>query len=431
MDAVTVDASFSPERDQARQRDQADPLRAMAARFHRPIDDAGQPKVYLCGNSLGLQPKATRASVEIELDAWERLAVDGHFEGRRPWYRYHERCRGGLSRLVGADEDEVVAMNGLTVNLHLLMASFYRPTAERYRILIEAEAFPSDNYAVRSQLRFHGFDPDDGLVLARPRDGESTLRHEDLEALIDEQGERLALVLLPGVQYFTGQRFDLARLARRAHRWGALFGTDLAHAVGNVPLSLHADEIDFAVWCSYKYLNSGPGAVAGAFVHRRHTRGEALPRMAGWWGNDPERRFRMHLEEEFVPVASADAWQLSNPPILAIAPLLTSLELFDEAGLDGLRKKSEALTGYLEAWVRRSCADQVEIISPVQPEQRGCQLSCRVRSGAEALFEALRHAGIVVDVRKPDVVRLAPVPLYNGFEDVWRVGRVLEAWAGA
>jgi kynureninase len=347
--------------------------------------------------------------------------VDAHFEGDAPWYAYHELLREGSARLVGAQPAEVVVMNGLTVNLHLMLVSFYRPTAERHKILVEDCAFPSDNYAVRSQLRLHGFDPEDGVIVARSA--------EDLEALLERRGREIAVVLLGGVNYFTGQLFDLPRLTESARRQGCTIGLDLAHAAGNVPLALHDWGVDFAVWCGYKYLNGGPGTAAGCFVHERHARRPDLPRLAGWWGNDPARRFRMHLEREFEPVAGADGWQLSNPPILSMAPLRAALALFDEAGMPALRAKSVLLTAYLQHWIDRAGGGRIEVLTPRDPAARGCQLSLRLRERARELFDALRGAGVVGDFRPPDVVRLAPVPLYNTFHEVWRFGQVLAAWS--
>jgi len=419
--------SYQPEESFARQLDGRDPLHGMRDRFLIPRRWDGRPLLYLCGNSLGLQPAAVRGFVERELDDWARLAVKGHFEGPSPWYSYHETLREPLARLVGAHPDEVVAMNGLTVNLHLMMVSFYRPTAGRHKILIEDCAFPSDNYAVRSQLRYHGYDPAEALIVARPRENESTLRAEDLERLLAERGEEIALVLLPGVQYFTGQAFELERLSAAARGQGCRVGLDLAHAVGNLPLRLHDWQVDFAVWCSYKYLNAGPGAVAGCFVHGDHG-GAELPRFGGWWGNDPQTRFRMHLQEEFVPQPGADGWQLSNPPILAMAPLRASLASFDEAGIEALRAKSVQLTGYLEYLIgERLPGERIEVVTPRDPAARGCQLSLRIRSGtAGRVSEALEREGVVCDVREPDVIRAAPVPLYNTFGEVWRFVDVLE-----
>ncbi len=402
--------------------DEADPLAVFRKRFHCPTLDDGRRAVYFAGNSLGLQPAGVTEAVGRELHDWARLGVDGHFAGTTPWYSYHEIFREPLARLVGAESDEVVLMNGLTVNLHLMFVSFYRPDRRRYKILMEDTAFPSDTYAVKSQIRFHGYDPSDALIVAG--------RSEDLEELLRARGEEIALVMLSGVNYYTGRAFDLERVARCARVQGCTVGYDLAHAVGNLPLQLHDWDVDFAVWCSYKYLNGGPGAVAGCFVHRRHLDKEDLPRFAGWWGSDPDRRFRMHLEPEFLPVARADAWQLSNPPILAMAPLRVSLELFDEAGMEPLREKSIRLTRYLEAWVDHAGAGDLEVVTPREEAARGCQLSLRAARSSEKLFESLREAGVVADFRKPDVIRVAPVPLYNSFHDVWRFGRAVDRWSG-
>jgi kynureninase len=417
--------AYAANEDWARAQDAADPLAPLRDEFAMPVDADGHPLVYLCGNSLGLMPRAVPRLVNRELEDWARLAVEGHLEARTPWYSYHEEFRDRTARLVGAWPVEVVLMNSLTVNLHLMLVSFYRPAGRRTRILIEEAAFPSDAYAVASHVAARGLDPADAVVVARPRPGEDTLRTEDLEALIAEQGDRLALVLLPGVQYYTGQRFDLARLTRAAHGAGALAGFDLAHAVGNVPLALHDWDADFAVWCSYKYLNGGPGAVGGCFVHERHGRDATVPRFAGWWGNDPATRFRLHLNEAFVPREGADGWQLSNPAILSLTPLLASLEQFDRAGMPALRAKAEALTGYLEYLLDRLPPGRARLLTPREPAARGCQLSLLVPRGAREAFDALRARGVVPDFRQPDVIRMAPVPLYNSFHDVWRAGQAL------
>jgi kynureninase len=413
------------EEEEARRLDLDDPLSRFRARFALPAGPDGRPLLYFCGHSLGLMPKAARALVDEELDDWEALGVEGHFRSRRPWYSYHEQFRESGARLVGARPGEVVMMNGLTVNLHLMLATFYRPTAARHAILIEEHAFPSDHYAVASQIRHHGRSPDESLIVARARAGEPHLRTEDLERLLDERGREIAVVLMPGVQFLTGQALDLARLAAAAHRQGCVFGADLAHAAGNLPLRLHDWQVDFAVWCSYKYLNSGPGAVAGCFVHERHGRDRSLPRFAGWWGNDPATRFEMR--EDFVPRAGADGWQLGNPPILALAPLLASLRIFEEAGIEALRARSVRMTSALLALLDRLPAGRVEVLTPRRPDERGCQVSLRLRGGgARRLHDALAQRGVVCDVREPDVLRLAPVPLYNTFSEIGRFARVLE-----
>ncbi len=407
--------------------DAADPLRGFREQFHIPKHDAGE-QTYLCGNSLGLQPKAVRAALLEELDAWAELAVEGHFKSQRPWLSYHELVREPLAECVGALPSEVVAMNTLSVNLHLLMVSFYRPIAERHAILIEAGAFPSDRYAVESQIRFHGFDPATALIELEADQANGTISMHAIERVLAEHGSRIALVLWPGVQYRTGQTFDLKQIATLAHARGCKVGFDLAHAVGNLPLQLHDSGADFAAWCSYKYLNSGPGAVAGAFVHERHARSDC-PRFAGWWGHNQATRFQMG--PEFIPAPGADGWQLSNPPILALAPLRVSLEIFQHAGMKNLRAKSERLTGYLEALIDGHLADTLQIVTPREPEHRGCQLSLRVvggRSRGRALFEHLSSHGIIGDWREPDVIRISPAPLYNQYMDVMRFTRAVAAW---
>jgi kynureninase len=407
--------------------DAADPLRGFRTRFHIPHHD-GAEQAYFCGNSLGLQPTGVRAALMQELDDWAALGVEAHFRGKHPWMPYHETVRDSLASVVGAQPLEVVAMNSLTANLHLLMVSFYRPTAERPAILIEAGAFPSDRHAVASQIRFHGFNPDTDLIELAPDEAAGTISMAAIERTLAEHGHRIALVLWPGVQYRTGQAFDLREISRLAHARGCTVGFDLAHAAGNLPLQLHDSGADFAAWCSYKYLNSGPGAVAGAFVHERHARAD-LPRFAGWWGHDAATRFRMG--PEFVPSPGADGWQLSNPPILALAPLRVSLELFAEAGMDRLRAKSERLTGYLEALIRRDCADVLEVVTPAEPARRGCQLSLRVAGGrgrGRALFDFLAARGIVGDWREPDVIRISPVPLYNSHADVRHFTAAVLQW---
>jgi kynureninase len=408
--------------------DRADPLAACRQRFLVPASAGGAPAIYFCGHSLGLQPVDARAAVLEELDDWAALGVRAHFEGRHPWYSFHERFRDCGARLVGALPGEVVMMNSLTVNLHLMLATFYRPTRDRYRILVEDGAFPSDAYAVQSQAVHHGYDPVDTLRIVRPRPGDHLLRIEDIEAALDADGRRIALVLLPGVHYLTGQALDLGRIAAAARRHGCAVGFDLAHAAGNVVMKLHDWNVDFAVWCSYKYLNAGPGAVAGCFIHSRHGRNPALPRLAGWWGNDPRTRFQMG--PDFVPREGADGWQVSNPPILALAPLSASLAIFEQVGMEALRRKSEGLTGYLDRLLRRLPAGQLEILTPREPSERGCQLSIRVRRNAAEIVGALTMAGVVADVREPDVVRVAPVPLYNTFHEVWRFARLLRACLG-
>ncbi|HET7922820.1 MAG TPA: kynureninase [Gammaproteobacteria bacterium] len=409
---------FRPDAAFAAELDRHDPLAAQRAQFHVPRHGEGE-EIYLCGNSLGLQPKKTAQYVQEELEDWQRLAVKAHFDGRRPWMPYHEFFTARTARLVGAQPGEVVNMNSLTVNLHLMLTSFYRPTRERFKIVIERGAFPSDRYAVASQLHLHGLDPEQALIeLTSTGDGDC-LATEDIEALLEAEGQRIALVLLPGVQYYSGQVFDMARLTRAAHAQGCIAGFDLAHATGNLPLQLHDWGMDFAVWCNYKYMNSGPGAVAGCFVHGRHAHEFTRPRLAGWWGHDKASRFRMG--PEFQPLPGAEGWQLSNPPILGLAPLLASLEIFDTVGMAALREKSLQLTGYLEFLLRQRLPEQLEIITPRDPTQRGCQLSLRLhaeRNRARAVYETLEQRGVTCDWREPDVIRVAPVPLYNRYADV-------------
>ncbi|WP_349305927.1 kynureninase [Pseudofrankia sp. DC12] len=405
--------------------DAHDPLPTRRDEFHIPPHGSGEA-AYFAGNSLGLQPKALQARLGEELDDWARLGVEGHLEARRPWLPYHDLAREPAARLVGALPSEVVVMNSLTVNLHLLMVSFYRPTPQRHRIVIEDSAFPSDSYAVRSQAAFHGYDPDDAVIRLAPRAGEAALRSEDVVAYLAAHGAGVALVLLGAVNYYSGELLDIAAITAAAHAAGAVAGWDLAHAAGNVELRLHDAGADWAAWCSYKYLNSGPGSLAGAFVHERHLADRTLPRLAGWWSTDPASRFQM--EPTVTPVDSADGWQLSNPPILALAPVLLSLEMFDQTGMTALRARSVRLTAYLESLLDEVCAARAaEIITPREPERRGAQLSVRVR-GREAgpVTERLRHAhGVVADARRPDVIRLAPAPMYCTFHDCWRAAGAL------
>jgi kynureninase len=409
--------------------DAADPLAAFRDEFRIPENADGSQQAYFCGNSLGLQPRATRDAVLDELHDWEKLGVEAHFNGKHPWMPYHEFVRDDLAAVVGAQAHEVVAMNSLTTNLHLMMVTFYRPTAERHAILIEKHAFPSDRYAVESQIRFHGFDPATSLIELEGDEADGTISDAAIERALATQGSRIALVLLAGVQYRTGQAFDLAAITKLGHAHGCIVGFDLAHAAGNLALKLHDAACDFAVWCSYKYLNSGPGAVAGCFVHARHARTER-PRFAGWWGHAQDSRFRMG--PDFDPTPGADGWQLSNPPILALAPLRVSLALFRRAGIDTLRAKSIALTGYFESLIRERLDRVLEIATPREPARRGCQLSLRVRGGRDdgrALYEHLNAIGIVVDWREPDVIRAAPTPLYNRRMDCLRFVRAVEEWA--
>ena len=419
--------TFSADEEFAHQLDAEDPLRHFRERFHLPFGANGKPVIYLAGNSLGLMPKAARQIVEQELDDWAKLAVDAHLDGATPWYSYHETLRQPTARLVGAQPNEVICMNSLTVNLHLMMATFYRPTKSRNKILMEEPAFPSDTYAIKSQIVHHGFDPKEALILARPRAGEFTVRLHDIEAALKKHGEQIAVVVVGGVNFFTGQLFDIEEITSVARKRGCVVGFDLAHAIGNVPLALRDWNVDFAVWCSYKYLNAGPGAIAGAFMHERHATNRELPRLAGWFGNDPATRFRLHLEPEFIPVPSADGWQISNPPILSMAPLRASLAIFDEAGgMELLRAKSVKLTGYLQFLLPEPDGRRLfNVITPDEPEARGCQLSILVHEHPKELFGKLAAAGVKCDFREPNVIRVAPTPLYNTFHEVWRFAKIL------
>lgn len=403
--------------------DADDALRDFRNRFHFPEVKNGQASIYFTGNSLGLMPKKAREYVEAELDDWTRLAVEGHLHAQHPWLPYHEFLAEQMAAIVGARPIETVVMNSLTVNLHLLMVSFYRPTAERYKIVIEKGAFPSDQYAAESQIRFHRFDVTNALIELTPREGESTLRADDIIENIEREGDSIALIMLGGVNYYTGQAFDMQAITECGHKAGAIVGFDLAHAAGNLELKMHDWNVDFAAWCSYKYLNGGPGTVAGAFVHERHSTSFDLPRFAGWWGHDKETRFLMG--PEFKPLAGAEGWQLSNPPILQMAALRASLEIFDEAGMSALAEKSRKLTGYLELLLDDIGDERISVVTPRNPDQRGCQLSIRVRGGDKSLHEKLTSRGVFADWREPDVIRVAPVPLYNSFEDVFRFTEIL------
>lgn len=398
--------------------DKGDPIPARRAEFHLPIIN-GKEVIYFTGNSLGLQPKSAGQALKTELDDWAQWGVEGHFHAQNPWVSYHEKFAKGLAHLVGAKEHEVVAMNALTVNLHLLLVSFYAPKGKRTKILCEAKAFPSDQYALASQIRFHGGNPETDLIEVAPRPGATTLEEEDIEKAIQEHSDELALVMIGGVHYFTGQLMDMQRITKAAHAAGATCGFDLAHAMGNVPMHLHNWEVDFACWCSYKYLNSGPGAVAGAFVHEKHVSREDIPRFDGWWGHNAKRRFLM--EPEFDSMNTAEAWQMSNAPVLNMAVHGASLDMFLDSGIHELREKSKRLTSYLEAGIV-SVAEEVgfhaEILTPLDPNRRGCQLSLAAHGFGKSLFEALTKAGVITDWREPNVIRMAPVPLYNTFEDI-------------
>jgi kynureninase len=413
---------------QAAALDAADRLAGFRSEFLLPTRKDGTPSVYLCGHSLGLQPRRTAGIIREELEVWAQHGVDGHFESQRPWLSYHEQLSRGLATLAGAQPGEVAAMNSLTVNLHLMLISFYRPTPQRHRLVIEKRAFSSDRYAVVSQITQRGFDAATSLVELQPRPGETTLRTEDVCEFLTREGRSVATVMLPGVQYLTGQCFDMAAITACARHAGCTVGFDLAHAMGNVPLSLHEWNVDFAVWCGYKYLNAGPGALGGCFVHERHARAFDLPRLAGWWGHDKASRFTM--PEDFLPLPGAEGWQLSNPSILAAAPLIASLDLFERAGQAQLHEKSLALTAFLDTQLRDRLGDSLTILTPAAPAARGCQLSLRLHreaTEARAVHTALTAAGFVCDWREPDVIRVAPVPLYNTFRDVADFVLALEA----
>ena len=407
---------FFPDRQFAERQDRVDPLAQFRAAFHLP-SERGKELIYLCGNSLGLQPKNLGEAFETELKDWAEMGVEGHFDATNPWYSYHERFGELLGEVVGAHADEVVAMNSLTVNLHLLMASFYRPTKERFRIVMERGAFPSDCYAVASQVSHHGFDPAEAVVEIGPRPGEDVLRMADIEKKLDELGSSVALVLFGGVNFYSGQFYDLEAITRFGHKIGAYVGFDLAHAAGNVPLKLHDWDCDFAVWCSYKYLNSGPGSVGGAFVHRRHGQDKDLPRLAGWWGADPRTRFE--LNDTFIPQKGAAGWQLSNAPVFGMVPHYVSLTIFHMAGMNVLRDKAVKLTDYLFTLLETIQSNKFYVLTPRDPTWRGCQLSLRFGNRAKKLNRDLRKVDIITDYRAPDVIRVAPVPLYTRFVDVW------------
>ena len=394
--------------------DHQDPLRHMREEFHLPLQADGQPMIYLCGNSLGLQPRQTEKYIQQELNDWKDLGVDGHIHAKNPWMPYHKFLTEKMARIVGGKPEEVVVMNTLSVNLHLLMASFYRPTDQRYKIMIESDAFPSDRYAVESQLKFHGYP--DGLLELKPREGESLLRPEDVEASIDQHGDSIALILVGCANYYTGQVLDINKIVALGHSKGCKVGVDLAHGAGNLILNLHDSNVDFAAWCTYKYLNSGPGSIGACFIHERYATSFDLPRFTGWWGHNKETRFGMR--DGFDPLPGAEGWQLSNPPILSLAAIRASLDIFDQVGMAALREKSIQLTGFMEALLE-DLGGAIHIITPRNPEERGCQLSIQIAEGdGKAVFHRLHERGVIADWREPNVIRVAPVPLYNSFKDV-------------
>jgi kynureninase len=409
----------------AQQKDQQDPLASYRSKFHIPKDANGNDWLYFTGNSLGLQPKSTKDYINQELEDWANFGVEGHFEAKNSWMPYHEFLTESMAKIVGAKPIEVVTMNTLTTNLHLLMVSFYQPTKTKYKIVIESDAFPSDRYAVQTQLQFHGFDASEGLIEWKPREGEELLNIEDLETILEEQGDEIALLLIGGVNYYTGQYLDLKRIAEIGHAKNCMVGIDLAHGAGNIKPELHDSGVDFAAWCTYKYLNSGPGSLAGLFVHEKHAYNKHLKRFAGWWSHNKSTRFNMRQPLDVMP--GAEGWQLSNPPILSMAAIKASLDMFNEVGMDSLRKKSEELTGYFEFLLNQLNNDKIKIITPSNPNERGCQLSIQVQDADKSLHQKLTDAHIITDWREPDVIRCAPVPMYNTFEDVYRMVEKLKA----
>ncbi len=417
-------AEFSLGKEFAQKFDSQDPLRSYRDKFFIPRQKNGDECIYLCGNSLGLQPKSVHSFIGQELQDWAELGLEGHFHARNPWIHYHEFLTKPMTPLVGAKPKEVVVMNTLTVNLHLMMVSFYQPTPERNKILIEFSAFPSDQYAVKSQMKFHGFDPKTTLIELKPKEGKAIIDWNDIENVMEAEGDSIALILIGGVNYYSGQLYDMKRITELGHSYGCKVGFDLAHAVGNVPLQLHDWELDFATWCTYKYLNAGPGSVGGCFVHEKYADRADLPRFAGWWGHDKQTRFQM--KPDFVPIKGAEGWQLSNPPILPLAAMRASLTIFEEAGMQNLRQKSLLLTGYLEYLIEQINSDEISIITPRDPESRGCQLSIQTKRNGKQLYNKLTAEGIICDWREPDVIRVAPVPLYNSFMDVYRFSEILK-----
>ncbi|GGK26745.1 kynureninase [Yeosuana aromativorans] len=405
--------------DYAKQQDHNDDLSIYRNQFYIPKDTHGNELIYMTGNSLGLQPKTTKAYIDQELEDWANLGVEGHTQAKNPWLKYNEYLTENMANIVGAKPIEVVVMNTLTVNLHLMMVSFYQPTKTRYKILIEADAFPSDKYAVESQLRHHGFDDKDGLILWKARAGEELANYDDLEAIFKAHGHEIALVMIGGVNYYTGQFFDLKRITKLGHQYGCIVGFDCAHGAGNVELNLHDSGADFAVWCTYKYLNSGPGSLAGCFVHERHAHKKDLNRFTGWWSHNKETRFKMR--DDFDQLPGAEGWQLSNPPILSMAAIKASLDMFNKVGIKKLVEKSKKLTGYFEFLIHELNDKHIKIITPQNPEERGCQLSIQVKNADKSLHHKLTQAGVISDWREPDVIRCAPVPLYNSFQDVYHL----------
>jgi len=411
--------------DYAKQLDQEDPISYLRNEFHIPRDKDGKEWLYFTGNSLGLQPKITSKYIEQELDDWANFGVEGHFEAKNPWLSYHELLTDAMAKVVGAKPVEVVVMNTLTTNLHLLMVSFYQPSKTKYKIIIESDAFPSDRYAVQSQLSFHGFDPEEALIEWKPKEGKELLELEDLKSILDSQGDEVALLLIGGVNYYTGQYLDIKKIAELGHAKKCMVGIDLAHGAGNVQPNLHDSSIDFAAWCTYKYLNSGPGSLSGLFVHEKHAQRKDLPRFAGWWNHNKETRFNMR--QPFDVMSGAEGWQLSNPPILSMAAIKASLDIFEKVGMDALLKKSKKLTGFFEYLINEIASDTIKIITPTNPNERGCQLSLQVKNADKNLHKKLTENNIITDWREPDVIRCAPVPMYTSFEDVYQMVSMLES----
>lgn len=426
QEKVGLDLKYKNTLDYARYLDENDSLKHFRDKFYIPMVN-GKESIYFTGNSLGLQPKTTQDYVLNELEDWANFGVEGHFHARHPWVSYHELFPELLSEIVGAMPEELVAMNQLTVNLHLLMTSFYRPTKQRYKIICEAKAFPSDQYAFQSQVKLHGFTPEEAIIEVAPKEGLQVIDNNDILEAIKKHGNETALVLFGGVNYYNGQVFDMQAICRAAHEAGAYCGFDLAHAAGNTELELHDWNVDFACWCSYKYLNSGPGGVAGAFIHQRHIADKTIPRLAGWWGHDKENRFKM--EKEFIPIPTAEGWQLSNAPVLSMAAHKASLDIFKEAGMSNLIKKGRSLSSYLLYVlddINSLFADSpIEIITPREEKQRGCQVSMLMQKDGRRIFESLIQQGVIADWREPNVIRVAPVPLYNRFEDIYLFGEII------
>ncbi len=415
---------FEEGRAYAQSLDQSDPMRSFRDAFHHPVQANGETFIYLCGNSLGLQPKGVRGKIDQELNDWSTLGVEGHFHAKNPWMPYHEFLTEAMSKIVGAKPSEVVVMNTLSVNLHLMMVSFYRPTSTRNKIIIEYDAFPSDRYAVESQIRHHGYDPAECLIELKAREGEVCLRDQDILDVIENLGDSLALVMLGNTNYYTGQFFDMAGITKAAHQVGAMAGFDCAHGAGNVNLDLHNSGADFAVWCSYKYLNSGPGSLGGCFVHERHADNAALNRFAGWWGHNKETRFGMR--DPFDPISGAEGWQLSNPPILSMAAIKASLDVFEEAGMENLWAKARKITAYMEYLILGLNKQDIQIITPKEMSRRGSQLSIQVKNADRNVFDRITKRGVIADWREPDVIRVSPVPLYVSYEDVYNFVEILK-----